>query len=773
MKILLSKWPLALILFVWILFASPYLFKGKIPFPSTYLATNFGPWDQYSNYGGFVKNTAAPDVITQIYPWKKLVVDALKQGKIPLWNPYVFSGTPLLANYQSAVLSPVNLLFFAIPFIDAWSISILLQPLLAGMFTYLFIRSLKASLVASSIGAISFMFCGFITTWMMYGTLAYAILYLPLALFSIEKFYENKKWYYFVLLSATIPLSFFSGHFQTSLYFLLTTIFYSLFKAYSTKNAKLFFLNILSISLGIILTSPQLLPSIELYLNSVRSGLFLKTEVIPWSYLPTFFAPDVFGNPVTRNAWYGHYAEWNGYLGLAPLILGAYGIGWKNKYALYFAVLALVSVLLAFQTPFLDLLIALKVPVLSTSAASRIIVLFSFSFSILSALGLDQLIRALKAKKYKKIVMTLTLFLIFLLITWLTALLKILIPAENVSIALSNLKLPSMIFGLLCVAIVILIKVKNKNVTPLILFAIMAITVFDLLRFSTKWQPFDPRSLIYPPVPFEKHLPQSAGLDRAFGSFGQELSLYLKISAPEGYDPLYPARYGEFIMAAQDGHFHSSDRSVVNLSKNGIYTGKILDFLGIKYIIHKISDGHSVWAFPFWTYSPDSFRTSYEDDKYQILLNDKAFPRAFVADGFKVVTDKRKILSEMFSEKSDLSKNITIEENPGLSPNNNPGGSAFVEKYNIDSISIKSETKKESLLVLTDPYYPGWKAYVDGVQTKIMRADYAFRAIKIPAGNHQITFTYDPDSFKIGIMFAAVGLAVLFALSVLWKKFLF
>src|SRR3989344_8743295 len=160
-KILVKIWPLLILVFVWLIFASPYFIKGKVPFPSTYLATSYGPWNAYGDYMGAVKNQATPDVISQIYPWKNLVIESWKSGAIPLWNPYSFSGNPLLANYQAAALSPLNILYLILPFIDAWSTQILLAPLLAGLFMYLYIKSLKLSDYAAVISSIGFMFCGF------------------------------------------------------------------------------------------------------------------------------------------------------------------------------------------------------------------------------------------------------------------------------------------------------------------------------------------------------------------------------------------------------------------------------------------------------------------------------------------------------------------------------------------------------------------------------------------------------------------------------------
>ena len=200
-KIIFNFWPLFLVIFAWFIFSAPYFINNKVPFSSTYLVNFFSPWNAYPGFASPVKNNAMPDVISQIYPWKTFTIDTFRKLQIPFWNPYSFAGTPQLANYQSAVLSPFNLLFFILPFIDAWTLLILLQPLLAGIFMYFCLKSLNVSKEGAVIGSLAFMFCGFITTWMAYGTLGYAILFLPLAIFAIEKYYQTQKRRFLLLLS--------------------------------------------------------------------------------------------------------------------------------------------------------------------------------------------------------------------------------------------------------------------------------------------------------------------------------------------------------------------------------------------------------------------------------------------------------------------------------------------------------------------------------------------------------------------------------------------
>lgn len=181
-----KKSPLFVIVVVWLLFSFPF-FLGKTPYPSDYQVNYFSPFAQYPTLKGPVKNNAQSDIIGKNYPWKFFTINEIKKGNIPFWNPYSFSGTPHLANYQSAVLSPFNLLYLLpIPFITIWGLVVILQPLLAGIFTYLFARTLKISRMGALISCLSFMFCGFIVTWMGYATLPYAILPLPLALLAAE-----------------------------------------------------------------------------------------------------------------------------------------------------------------------------------------------------------------------------------------------------------------------------------------------------------------------------------------------------------------------------------------------------------------------------------------------------------------------------------------------------------------------------------------------------------------------------------------------------------
>ncbi len=775
MKLLKVFWPIFFLVAIWFIFSSPYFLQGRVPFASTYQVNFFAPWNAYPGFAGPVKNNAMPDVISQIYPWKTFTIDSLRQGILPLWNPYSFSGTAHLANYQSAVLTPLNLLFFILPFIDAWSMAVLLQPLLAGLFMYLFLRALSLKNFSSLVGAVSFMFCGFITTWMGYETLGYAILFLPLALFALEKFYTVKKFRYLILFSATFPLSFFSGHFQISLYFLVFVFLYLIYKYLQTKNPKLFAYTFLYFFFGLFLTMPQILPSIEAYTLSLRSGIFQKTEIIPWGYIATFFAPDIFGNPVTRKDWFGHYAERNGCTGTITLILSLYTLfSFFIKKVWFFVFTIVLSILLSFPSPIIDLIVSLRVPVLSTSAASRIIVLLSFSLAVLSSFGIEWFFEDLKKQNKNRIIYWMTASLVIFVLLWIVVLGKLFIPLDKIIIARQNLILPTLLllsFVSVFVLSFITLRVKKLNKFFIILpFIVVMLVAFDLLRFANKWQEFSLKSLVFPKVAVEERFKEISGFERVFGNLGGEATIYYRLPTVIGYDAVYNQRYGQFIASLQNGDLENSARSVVLFPKNGLYSRTALNFLNVKYFVQKLADGRNSWVFPFWNY-PDEFRSIYDDGVYQIFENTKAYKRAFLAGSFRVRTDPQEILNAMLLEDLDLTKTLVLEKDISTKKKKKKG-SATIDKYLPNEVTIKTVSDGNSLLFLSDPYYPGWKAFIDGKESEILRSDFAFRSLVIPKGDHTVRFIYDPIPFKFGLMMAVLGLISIVLVFALRGKFI-
>ena len=146
----------------------------------------------------------------------------------------------------------------------------------------------------------------------------------------------------------------------------------------------------------------------------------------------------------------------------------------------------------------------------------------------------------------------------------------------------------------------------------------------------------------------------------------------------------------------------------------------------------------------------------------KIYENLDNLPRAFVVHRARVLDDEAAIVA--MKDPSFRPEKEAILASGGhrvLSPHDDGGDEVEILSYEPERIVISANVAEEGYLVLTDAYYPGWRALADGLETPIYRADLLFRAVHLPAGQHRVEFVYDPLSFKLG---AAISLTALLGL---------
>jgi len=364
-----------------------FYLRGLLPFPGNLLVSYYFPWTG-GGFAGFDpwttrKGVIAMDVIRQMYPWKTLAADILKSGQLPLWNPYNFSGTPLLANLQSSIFFPANLLFLILPYLHAWILQVIGLPLIFSVFCYLFLRSLKLSPLSCIFGAVVAANISYISVWAEQLVIIQSALFLPLILWAV-----NKK--RFLLVSPFLALSLFGGHIQTTAYVFIITAAYLLFRKVPLK----YFVAIPLFAFG--LSAIQTLPSMELYLHSAREGaasreLFYQST-FPWQNLVTIVVPDFYGNPATNNFRGRDYGNFQGYFGVVAFILALLALKnlRVNRDIRFWLILGTLGLLFSLA-PFAYIFDWLRIPIFSSGYPSRIIFIFQFSLGVLSAYGFEQL----------------------------------------------------------------------------------------------------------------------------------------------------------------------------------------------------------------------------------------------------------------------------------------------------------------------------------------------------------------------------------------------
>ena len=143
-------------------------------------------------------------------------------------------------------------------------------------------------------------------------------------------------------------------------------------------------------------------------------------------------------------------------------------------------------------------------------------------------------------------------------------------------------------------------------------------------------------------------------------------------------------------------------------------------------------------------------------------------PRFFMTYKWAVIREPRELASTLLDKKFFPGKLALLEEEPWKNGFKETPNAALkrksevkVLKYKNNSMELAVRTSHRGILVASESYYPGWRAYVDGRETKILKADYVLRAVPLEAGEHIVRFVYDPLSFKVG---AVVSAATLFTL---------
>ncbi len=301
--------------------------------------------------------------------------------------------------------------------------------------------------------------------------------------------------------------------------------------------------------------------------------------------------------------------------------------------------------------------------------------------------------------------------------------------------------------------ILIFLLIKNEISGKVVGISFIILVVVDLWFVDYKIihpQPVVDEKTYFTESPAVKFLKQDKSLYRILpvrDDKGANWYMYHFIQNVNGYSAAKLRIYQEFLEETIYG---------------GALSNTILNMLNVKYLLSlgsPIPDPNYTIAY--------NYKVIYRGQKLDayVYKNANVLPRAFFADSTVVLTGRKSIFDRMKKETFDPQKEAILEEYPPFSVFPADSNVAEVTSYGIHNIKIKAAVEKASLLVLSEIYYPaGWKAYVDGVETKIYKTNYILRSIFLEPGDHDIEFKFDSASFKLGLWISIVTLAVLLLL---------
>jgi Bacterial membrane protein YfhO len=170
-------------------------------------------------------------------------------------------------------------------------------------------------------------------------------------------------------------------------------------------------------------------------------------------------------------------------------------------------------------------------------------------------------------------------------------------------------------------------------------------------------------------------------------------------------------------------------------------------------------------------------RLAYSGRDARVFRNSNALPRVFLVDRQRTVGSESAAFAAITGPPFDA-RHVAVTERPlpGL-PQDRGGtaragaGAADLVLYQPERVVARAVAQRASLLVLTDVYYPGWKASVDGHSAPLQRVDYLLRGVLVPPGGHTIELRYEPASWRAGWIVSVLALGVVAILLLLgWRS---
>jgi hypothetical protein len=756
------------------------------------------------------------DLYSEFFPRHSFAAAALRQGRIPLWDPHQIAGLPFLATFQAGVLYPPNLLYTILPIGTAMGILALLHVVLAGFFMFLLCRELRRSRAASWLAALTFMLGGS-TLWAIFHTNAInSVPWLPAALYCTSRLGREGNLRWALLLGLCMSLQFLAGRdftFVMTVHCLwLFVVFQAVWMIQDGLGFRRVGKHVVQVALGAALAagivSAQALPTILLAEKSVRPFTGLEPRFIEsFSPMPAGF---FFANLIdpARGVIRREYFGW------IPLVffLMSFRLWGRDRPAVFSSVLVLLAVLLCLgsQTPlypayrWLPLGAVFRLP-------DRFVFLLSLGLSLGAACGFDRLfnVHGQEDARWRRLAPNALLVLCFgfaLALALASGWVERQLVATTVRGGwlsfygmwiehFSGMRLAPAYFAAAAALLLLCAWRAGRKGSRALVFTVLILAVVDLnvaLRNPFFHPARDSRSVVSAAPCYEK-VPAIAGehgrhltfrMADGYALKDKDGELFSTYSATH-YEPLVTRRQAAYFSVLQEGGAQMSE-DPLPLEAKTPFMGflkrfptrerfKLLDLLGTGVILvdgrpEKRSSALSAFLSSFRRRDRCQVVTDKGHAPVDLYENPNALPRAFIVQKVSGASSPEEALRRLVEPRFDPRREAVVEPDvPPLGFTNANGGTktARIVSYGDTRVVVRAETSQPGLLVLTDTYDEDWSATLNGERVRIFPTDGLFRGVPLPAGESEIVFRYRPWAFYGG---AAVSVCAAVLWMFLWVR---
>ncbi len=713
-------------------------------------------------YGG--QAPQSNDIIAQFYPWSKMFVEGLRRGQLVLWNPYAFLGMPFQANPQTAEFYPVTWLFAVMDAGAAFGVALALHLWLAAFGTYALARSFGISKLGALLSGATFALSGYMTSkiFVAFHVVFATLAWMPWAMAALHQAWLRRSIGLAALAGLPIALSGLAGSipfFQFTLIAVAAMGLYLVFQSWRTKGwrdaVRALAQLALALGCGAAVAAVQLAPTFELAQISARAGEattyeFASGRPLPLTHLLMLLLPDVFGAPASSVKYWGAewYHELQAYVGVTPLLLALMATWRGDRRKWFFVGLGGVALIYALGAEgFVHTLFYRFVPGVNLMRLpARAGLLFTLSASVLTGMGWDEWNRSADASQTTSARAARVLAWIggFVLAAGLFAFVEatIRVSDEIVNARLLQVTGQSLRFAVLLGLTYLALRYRRHGGSRLgFVVATFALILFDLwslggkfvfnepLRPNTTWWPLADRVMTGERASYRV-------LEYVFPIIpGTNDQILFHLQNLNGYDPLMP-------------------RDAVELTEvNYGLEPKLLDMLAVRYIL--LSEETTIDTTGYREVAHESGTFVYKRPSPQT--------RAFIVHQVQVAPHDQ-ILARLTDSAFDPRTMAVVESPPGCALAATSGAdTATLVRDDLNSVRFRVHAASDGFLVMSDTFYPGWRAKVDGKPTPVVRANFALRGICLPAGDHEVMFWFEPITLRVGATLSVIGLAVMIA----------
>jgi len=688
------------------------------------------------------KHWLTEDFIAQNFPNRFYADKEIREGFLPLWNPHMLGGAPFQADIQTGVFYPLNLVLSLFPkngiaeFYELYQSQVIFHFTLAAWFTFIFLRKLNLDFLSSVLGGAIFAFGGFFFSHAHHANMVHSGIWLPAVFYCCLKgFEDDSKWIWGCPLLLAVSLL--GGHPQMTLFICYAFSLFYIFLAWGKSDLVIFYLVrfVVIIFSFLLLSAVQILPTAEFLNNTARNSMDFGaavTDSLPISALWSFLLPD--WNIATYESW--QRWEFRNYLGVGTVFLAICGIlnGPKNI-GRFFCAVGILALVLSFgkNTPIYKLFYDFAPGFSFFRVPARFVMVLTFCVAVLAAFGCSDFnsksdqISGRKDLQRKGIYPGIFILgLIFLAPT------PEKLPEEFMRWQLHN---SLIIVGL--IFLFYLVKIFLPRWGRLCTLAILIVVLTDIF--------------IYRPI-----FNQQQATKENFVQ-GVKTNPALKLAESQPKSTRFLIRRKNLILGNWGLVYGFSNVGGYNPFKLKIFSQidlnsrKFLNLLGVKFT-DDFDKKTLVKKFPGQTH----FKVIYD-----FLENEGAYPRAFFVTEARTVNNfdlRRSLEAEQFNPLEI----VYLEGLAGLTQLDKVKSVHKVSNLenNGGRVSLELLTNKRGYLVITEMYYPGWKVSINGDETKVLKADSIFRAVKIEKNVNKIEFWFEPFSFVVGAWISGLTLLI-------------